>query len=318
MSNLNIHLDRQLILQIYKTYANELAEFSRFELVRDAIGKMYHDEERRILYLLTRHIAPQIIVEFSPNKGWSTLHLAQALEANGQGHIYSFELDSDNVLVAQKMLSEYGLEHRVTFHAGDVRKTLPTVLSKLGPKVDFLFVDSNHSYDFARWWLSDVLPFVKPQGLVHVHDVEYSHQFGWKALTHTHLGKGIYGLPERRFIRSKSWQRTIWKGHLGKLLPDLVRTALVPKKIQEVLNTPHYIPGNSVADLNAMSGPGEAIAVKEYLDMRPGISWLSVMALIEDPEYRKSVAPYGGGKLVPWPDPWGYQRSPSLYFIKGE
>lgn len=311
-----LSLNRQLIPQSYALYSHDLAALARFEAHKARIGAMYHEEERRILYLMTRRLCPEVVVEFSPNKGWSTLHLAQALETNGRGHIHSFELDPANITVAQQALAEYGLTHRVTFYAGDVRNTLPPLLAAWGQSIDFLFVDSNHSYDFARWWLADVLPSVRPGGLVHVHDIEYSHQFGWNALMLTHLGKGVYGDPPRRFVRVHPWQRSLLHGRWSRLAPRQLREALVPKHALNAIARPHYFPGNSVADLNSWSGPGEALAVKEYLDKHPQTSWLSVMALIENDEYRAAVAPYGGGAWMPWPDPWGYQRSPTLYFIK--
>jgi len=309
-------LSRESVIALYRKHTNDLAAIRAYERHRNEIGMMYHDEERRLLYLLVRHFRPAIVVEFSPNKGWSTLHLARALEDNGSGQIHSFELEATNVAVAQRVLAEYGLAHRVQFYIGDVRRTLPPVLRKLGQPVDFLFVDSDHSYDFGRWWLSEVLPFVRSSGLVHVHDVEYSHRYGWGALTLTHQGGGVYGPPERRFLRPTRLQRSAWKGRLSQWLPLFVRKMLAPPDVRQALAGVHYTPGTTVADLTSLHGPGEALAVKEYLDAHPEVSWLSVMALIEDPDYRAAVAPYGGGELVAWADPWGYQRSPSLYFLK--
>lgn len=314
--NMNSALDSRLIVDLYNTYKPDMSSLHRFQRVKNRIGSMYHEEERRILFLLVRHFRPKVVVEFSPNKGWSTLHLAHALEINGAGHIYSFELDPANIAAAQQTLSAYGLAHRVTFHVGDVRKTLPPVLPTLRRPIDFLFVDSHHGHDFARWWLDGILPAVRPGALVHVHDVEYSHQFGWGALTQTHQGKGIYGPPVRKFIRVRSWQRSLQRARWFHVAPRWLQDTLVPRHLRDVMDRPHYYPGNSIADINASSGPGEALAVKAYLDAHPQTSWLSVMALIEDPEYRAAVAPYGGGELIPWPDAWGYQRSPSLYFLK--
>lgn len=303
------------ILSAYSRYSSELRRLEEFRCRHADVSNMYHDEERRILYSLVRTYKPQLVIEFSPNKGWSTLHVAHALEVNGSGHIHSFELDLNNIEVARRVLSSQGLIDRVTFHSGDVRKTLQPILHDLGQSVDFLFVDSNHSYDFGNWWLSNVLPSVRAGGLVHIHDVEYSYQYGWAALTLTHQGKGVYGPPQRRFVRVRSWQRALRQGRWSHLVPRRLRDALVPHDVRSAMDLPHYCPGNSVADINASSGPGEALAVKEFLDSHPEIQWLSVMALIENPEYRAAVALYGGGELVPWPDSWGYQRSPSLYFL---
>ncbi len=312
-------LSREFILAQYETFASDLVRISEFDRLADQIGRMYHGEERRILYLMLRAFRPEIVVEFSPNQGWSTLHMARALEDNGIGRIYSFELDPRNVETAQRVLAACNLAHCVEFFVGDVRHTLPPVLNALGQLVDFLFVDSDHSYPFARWWLTKVLPAVRTGGLVHVHDVEHSFRYGWDALTMTHQGGGVYGPPPRRFMRPTRLQRSAWKGRLTRRLPLWARKFLVSPEVRSALDQVYYTPGVSAVDITSSNGPGEALAVKEFLDRQNGnIEWLSVMALAEDPSYRQSVAPYGGGNVSEWPDPWGYERSPTLYFIKQE
>lgn len=207
-----IELSLRLVFDIYAQFAGELRGICSFDRHYQTIGQMYHDEERRLLDLMVRHYRPELVIEFSPHKGWTTLHMVRALEDNGAGKIHSFELNADNVATARQVLSDQGLSHRVHFYTGDVRQTLPAVLAELGRPVDFLFVDSDHSYDFGRWWLAEVLPFVRPGGLVHVHNVEYSRRFSWDSLTHTHQRKGIYGPPLRQFVRVQPWQRSLWRG----------------------------------------------------------------------------------------------------------
>jgi len=292
-------LTRDLIVELYRRFAPELVHIRPFERELDHIGRMYHGEERRILYLMVRYFRPEIVVEFSPHKGWSTLHTARALEDNSVGLIYSFELEADNVVVAQQVLKEWGLMHRARFFVGDVRRTLPPILKPMNRPVDFLFVDSDHSYSFGKWWLKQVLPAVKPGGVVHVHDVEYSYRYGWGALTLTHYGQGEYGPPPRQFLSPPRWQQWVWRGWNGRRLPACIRQTLVPDDVQQALSRPYYAPGVSVADLTSPHGPGEALAVKEHLDEYLGdFQWLSVMALIEDHTYRAQVATCGGGSVA--------------------
>jgi len=310
-------LDRDLVIRLYASFTKDLEQIKVFERDLPKIGMMYQGEERRILYLLARHFRPEIVLELSPYKGWSTLHIAKALEDNDVGTIYSFELEKENVKVAKRVLNDWGLLHRVRFFVGDVRQTLPRILRQLKQPIDLLFVDSDHSYEFGQWWLREVMPKVRIGGLVQVHDVEFSYKHGWGALMLTHYGKGNYGPPCRCFLRPTSFQKLILRQGIAQRLPNILRDIIMPSNVMLALTKPYYYPGLSVADLTASHGPGEALAVKDYLDHYPNaFEWLSIMALIEDPSYREAAVPYGGGILTETKDPWGYERSPSLWMLK--
>jgi len=168
---------RDLVAELYARYAADLTRLDRFEDLRERIGKSYTGEERRLLYLMTRHRAPDLIVEFSPKRGWSTLHMAAALEDNGRGHLLSFELEPVYAALTRRTLKEAGLRHRAEVIVGDVRAEFPKVYDdrdrwRSDAGLEFLFIDSDHSAPFADWYLGNLFPLVRQSGVIHVHDVE--------------------------------------------------------------------------------------------------------------------------------------------------
>jgi predicted O-methyltransferase YrrM len=68
------------------------------------------------------------------------------------------------------------LSHRVDFFCGDVSQKLPSIIKAhpetFGKGIDLLFIDSDHSHDFAYWYLSIIFPLVKQGGLIHIHDIQ--------------------------------------------------------------------------------------------------------------------------------------------------
>jgi len=170
---------KELVVELYKRYAPDVGRLHRFDPFMPKIGKSYAGEERRLLYLMARFIVPEVIVEFSPKRGWTTLHMAAALEDNGKGRIISFELDPIYAALTKRTVKTAGLAHRVEVVVGDVREEFPRVYGDPGawrsaPEIGFLFVDSDHSAEFARWYLGNLFPLVRQDGVIHVHDIETS------------------------------------------------------------------------------------------------------------------------------------------------
>src|SRR5204862_484894 len=162
---------------LYARFADGVARLGRFAPLVATLGKSYAGEERRLLYLMVRHAAPEFVFELSPKRGWSTLHIAAALEDNGRGKVISFELDPIYGHLARSTVRRAGLGHRSEIVVGDVREKLPRVYERLRRDgqvsgIGFLFIDSEHSAPFATWYLENLFPLVVRGGLIHVHDIE--------------------------------------------------------------------------------------------------------------------------------------------------
>jgi predicted O-methyltransferase YrrM len=126
---------------------------------RERIHPQLDDLEAEITYLLIRSHRPETVVEFSPNGGWSSTWILRALEDNDRGKLFSYDLIETST---RHVPGE--LRHRWEFFEGDVQQ------AEL-PDPDYLFIDSDHSGDFARWYTADLLSSVRPGTPVSVHDI---------------------------------------------------------------------------------------------------------------------------------------------------
>ena len=160
----------ELVPKLYARYGSDLASLDRFEPQLPALGYAVHNEARKVLYLMVRHFAPDVVVEISPKRGLSTLHIALALEHNGRGRVRSFEIDYRSLRSAAASVRDNGLAHRVAWHYGDARIDVPRQVAGLDG-LEFLFLDSDHSAEFARWYTRALFPRVRRGGIIHVDDV---------------------------------------------------------------------------------------------------------------------------------------------------
>src|SRR5262249_23149327 len=83
---------------------------------------------------LLRQTQARNVVEISPRGGWSTSWILEALNANGSGHLYSYDLVDDATRIVPRAVAG----DRWTFVHGDVRRCVES----LPERIDYLFLDS--------------------------------------------------------------------------------------------------------------------------------------------------------------------------------
>lgn len=163
MNDLNL----AYILKLYEKYKHELKVVRKAQrwLFQKILGEI-EDVEAEITYLLIREEKPLVVVEASPKKGYSTGWILAALRNNQQGKLFSFDLINDaqetfkNSLIAKNYWQ---------FFKGDIKDNL----DKIPNKINHLFMDSDHSGDFAQWYIKNLFPKVEPKGIIQVHDIFY-------------------------------------------------------------------------------------------------------------------------------------------------
>ena len=121
------------------------------------------DIEAELSYLLMRHWKPETVVEISPCGGWSSTWLLRALHDNGGGKLHSYDLINKST----KFVPENLAAGVWNFKQGDVTKNM----TELPAKIDYLFIDSDHSSRFAHWYIDNLFPKLEPGTPVSVHDV---------------------------------------------------------------------------------------------------------------------------------------------------
>jgi len=132
--------------------------------------------DSRMLYLLTRHYKPNIIIETGVNHGLSSAMFLLGLCKNKKGHLYSVDLpftkrknlsekEKQSRIVAfprgksEGWLVPEKLRDRWTLQLGDAKILLPQILKDV-KECDIFFHDSDHSYSHMLWEFNTVWPYL--------------------------------------------------------------------------------------------------------------------------------------------------------------
>ncbi len=162
---IDFRLEDQLVL------VNELANYrdELEDLKFDFDNVFFSGFDAAIYYSLIRHLKPQRIIEIGG--GHSTQIAASALTRNGAGRLICIEpypeerlLNANlSVELIQKRVEEIDVEFFSTLEANDI-----------------LFIDSSHTVKFGSdvcYEFLDVLPLLKPNVWIHVHDIFFPHDY---------------------------------------------------------------------------------------------------------------------------------------------
>lgn len=123
-------------------------------------------EVGELLAGIVRATKPKVIIETGTYKGFSTLMIASALKRNEMGHLYTMDLNDWNVL---EECRKFELDPFVTFIKGDSRLVIREILPKI-EKIDFLWLDADHTKKSIVDELEAALPALRPGTLVAFHD----------------------------------------------------------------------------------------------------------------------------------------------------
>jgi hypothetical protein len=130
---------------------------------------MYHDVEAEITYLRVRDWKPKHVFEMSPAFGYSTVWILLALRDNNNGAtLHSFDIHDFASAMVPPELSR-GVWTLVVGNAFD------TMHNPEYPKFDYYFLDSDHSYNFARVYCEKILDQINRSvpTPISVHDIYY-------------------------------------------------------------------------------------------------------------------------------------------------
>jgi hypothetical protein len=127
----------------------------------------------RAIWCLIRHRKPFNVVETGVGHGFTSRFILDALQRNGQVHLYSI----DRLPLDPTMRSRVGIavsdrnRERWTLIAGTSRRRLPRLLSTLG-EIDLFVHDSRHTERNVVFELSRAWPRLKPGGALVVDDID--------------------------------------------------------------------------------------------------------------------------------------------------
>ncbi len=142
------------------------------------------------LYSMVRMVQPRVLIATGTFVGYSALCMAQAMEDNGGGHLDSFDLfldheryhspytesrDAQEIVLTH--LKEADLAHRVTLHKGRSQEEMGKFFATRSEenKVDFAFIDGDHSINGCLKDMEVVARQMNPGGIIVLHDTNPEH-----------------------------------------------------------------------------------------------------------------------------------------------
>ncbi|HXP85887.1 MAG TPA: class I SAM-dependent methyltransferase [Bryobacteraceae bacterium] len=141
----------------------------------------------RAIWCLTRHLRAKSVVETGVAHGVTSRCLLEALERNGDGHLWSIDLPPLERVWRVQVGAAVGDRYadRWSYIQGSSRRRLPELLSRLG-QIDLFIHDSLHSERNVRFELDRAWAALKPNGAIVVDDVDAN--WGFQSFTQAWSG----------------------------------------------------------------------------------------------------------------------------------
>ena len=119
---------------------------------------------------MRKYLGIKTVFECAPCKGLSTAVIQRALPENCE-HI-SFDINNNSADIVKNIRKYSGKLKNWKFELGDFRNTVKKYREEF-KKIDFLFIDADHSCEFAKWYLdeSGILEAMRPGSIIHIHDI---------------------------------------------------------------------------------------------------------------------------------------------------
>lgn len=126
---------------------------NHLDSVTASVPNLWTDRHAWLMYGLVRWLRPVNCVEVGAYAGFSSMHIARALEDMGQGHLWCIDDYSLGTSAADihNNLVRAGVASRVTLVSGKSREV------EWPKRVDFAFIDGDHSFDGCRMDCDEVI-----------------------------------------------------------------------------------------------------------------------------------------------------------------
>jgi len=122
-------------------------------------------ESGAVIYSLVRLLKPEAAIEIGTFKGYTTICIAQALEDNKKGKLYT--IDPIEQEITKIAIKKSGLKRRINYIIDYSTEVIPKLnLSRL----DFVFIDGDHSYESCLADFNVVKPYLRSGSTVVFHD----------------------------------------------------------------------------------------------------------------------------------------------------
>ena len=132
-------------------------------------GGQLDDIERQFLHYFVEFIKPKKIIEFSCAAGCSTVTISKALKMQNivPDYFETHDIDPKCTEATKALLDGNDIKF-VNIKLGDVFETMNYENLK---NADFVFIDSDHRKEFCEKYAKEILPLIKSNAWVAVHDI---------------------------------------------------------------------------------------------------------------------------------------------------
>jgi Methyltransferase domain len=175
----------------------------------------------RAIWCLVRCLRPKHVVETGVAHGLSSRFILEALERNGDGHLWSI----DRPPMEPEWAAQIGIavdgrfQHRWSYILGSSRRRLPSLLRQLG-EIDLFVHDSLHSERNVRFEMDRAWAALRPGGAIVVDDIDVNRGF----YTFTQSFSGCDSIACEAEPLRPDLRRFNKKGMFGIVLKENTRT----------------------------------------------------------------------------------------------
>ncbi len=129
-----------------------------------SFANMFHRFESEVLYSIVRSCKATNILELGSYNGFTSTIIIDAMKKNSiKSRLISSDLRSESAWIDY----DDGMTSRKLI-VGDSTKEINKDIGE----IDFLFIYSDHTYEFASWYCNDIIPLVKSGSYIMIHDWE--------------------------------------------------------------------------------------------------------------------------------------------------
>jgi len=131
-----------------------------------------------LLYIVTRIMKPNAVVETGVASGVSSAYILQALEDSKKGELYSIDISAyiPRGVKPTGWIIPYWLRHRWHLIIGPSSQKLPHLFDNLR-EIDVFLHDSLHTYENMLWEYKTAWPFIRKDGILLSHDIQGNDAF---------------------------------------------------------------------------------------------------------------------------------------------
>ena len=144
---------------------------------------IYSQQDSYILYNIVKQLNPQTVLEIGCRTGRTTSIILQAIRPDTK--YWCFEKDPYFCKQVKSFARNEYSNYNVKFYFNVINHSLLKSL----PPIDLLFIDAQHDYIFAKWYVENLFPLTHDKSVIHIHDIYYKDNLdslGFKNHPQTH------------------------------------------------------------------------------------------------------------------------------------